>query len=205
MGRLLLFGFQMANNLMEFKEGVQRMLTLKVSGEEFFNEETQEFTSVDDVVLELEHSLVSLSKWESKFRKAFLGPEPKTQEETLGYVEAMILNPNVSPSVLQRLDSSHFKLINDYIDSPQSATTFNNLAPGPRGRPEIITSELIYYWMIAFTIPFECENWHLNRLFALIQICNIKNSKQKKMSPGEIAARNHALNEQRKAKFGTTG
>lgn len=182
------------------------MLTLKLTGEEFYDEATGEFHSVDDLFLDLEHSLVSLSKWESKFAKAFLGPEPKTEEETLGYVEAMILTPNVPPEAFSRLNQTHFKLINDYIDSPQSATTFSNLNNlTGRGRPEIITAELIYYWMIAFTIPFECETWHLNRLFALIKICSIKNSKQKRMSPGEVAARNQALNAQRKAKLGTTG
>lgn len=181
------------------------MLKLIVLGEELYDEVTQEFTSVPDVVLELEHSLISLSKWESKFQKPFLGPGEKNLEETIGYIEAMIIN-NYDNDVLKRLSNSNFVEINSYIASNYSATTFNQL-PSQKGRPssEIITSELIYYWMVAFNIPFDCETWHLNRLFSLIQICNIKNSKPKKMSRNEIAARNHALNQQRKAQLKTSG
>jgi hypothetical protein len=182
------------------------MLKIFVSGTELYNEETQEFTTIEDCTLTLEHSLVSLSKWESKFLKPFLGPNEKTTEETLGYVEAMILNESYPEDVIDRLTQNDFAKINDYIASNYSATTFsNNNQRKGRGQSEIITSELIYYWLVAFNIPFECETWHLNRLFSLIQICNIKNSKPKKMSRNEIAARNHALNEQRKAQLKTKG
>lgn len=182
------------------------MLKLSIDQEEFFDENLEEFLFVSGIDLDLEHSLVSLSKWESKFLKPFLGPGEKTLEETIGYVECMVLNKDFDSSCLSRLKKSHFEKINDYISSPYSATTFNQLTnERSRVNSEIITSELVYYWMVAFNIPFECENWHLNRLFSLIQICNIKNSKQKKMSRNEIAARNHALNEQRKAKLNTTG
>ena len=180
------------------------MLTLLVKSEEFYDEQNEEFTSVPDVILELEHSLLSLSKWESKFKKPFLGPNEKTLEETMGYVEAMVISNNCDNSILNRLTSEHFLKINDYISSTESATTFNTNQKS-RGNSEIITSELVYYWMIAFNIPFECENWHLNRLFSLIQICNIKNTNQKKMPKNEIAARNRALNEQRKAQLNTRG
>lgn len=180
------------------------MLRLTVHEEELYDESTEEFKSIDAVVLDLEHSLVALSKWESKFEKPFLGPEAKTTEETLGYVEAMILNDTFAPDLLDRFTQEHFTKINDYIDSRQTATTFSN-TQRRGGRPEIITAELIYYWMVSFNIPFECETWHLNRLFSLIQICNIKNSKQKSMPRSEVAARNRALNEQRKAQLGTTG
>ena len=180
------------------------MLVIVVDGEEFFDEHTSEFTSVPNVTLEMEHSLVSLSKWESKFKKPFLGPSEKTLEETMGYIEAMVVSNNCDASVLNRMNSSHFDQINNYIASTESATTFNTM-PKTKGSTEIITSELVYYWLIAFNIPFECENWHLNRLFSLIQICNIKNSNPKKMSRNEIATRNRALNEQRKAQLNTRG
>lgn len=182
------------------------MLTITVLGGEFFNEEKQEFVTIEDVVLELEHSLVSLSKWESKFRKPFLGPKEKTTEEVFGYIEAMVTSPNFSPEVLGRLSNSNLSDIQEYISSTESATTFGE-GPPSRNKPkqEIITSELIYYWMVSYTIPFECETWHLSRLFSLIQICNIKNSKPTKMSKSEIASRNRALNAQRKAKLGTSG
>lgn len=180
------------------------MLTIIVPGDEFFNEETQQFTTVGDVVLELEHSLVSLSKWESEFEKAFLGPGEKTSEEVVGYVRAMTLTPDVPSEVFSRLSAKNFTEVNLYIESKQSATTFGEM-PKSTGRGEIVTSELIYYWLVAFNIPFECEKWHINRLFALIRICNIKNGKQKKMSKGQIAQRNRELNAQRREQLGTTG
>lgn len=180
------------------------MLKLLISSEEFFNEETSEFTTTPDLVLELEHSLLSMSKWESKFKKPFLGPGEKTLEETMGYIESMIISDNADSSVLNQMNNDHFAQINSYIASVESATTFNTPQKA-RGIPEVITSELVYYWMISFNIPFECETWHLNRLFSLIQICNIKNSNPKKIPKNEIAARNRALNEQRKAQLNTTG
>jgi len=180
------------------------MLTLSVVGDEYYNEETEEFESHGDFTLELEHSLVSLSKWESIHNKPFLSERTKTPSEILSYVECMILSPVYSPDVLQQLSVANFDTINEYIESKQSATTFGTM-PERKGRGEVITSELIYYWMVAYTIPFECEIWHLNRLFALIRICNIKNAPAKKMSRSEVARRNRDLNEQRKAQLGTTG
>ncbi len=180
------------------------MLKLMLVGTEYFNENDQTFTSVDDVSLELEHSLLSLSKWESKFKKPFLNNEKKSAEETLYYIKAMIITPNYPSDILTRLTNSDISKINDYIESSESATTFGKM-PERRGIGEVITAELIYYWMVAFNIPFKCEEWHLNRLFALIRICNIKNSPPKKMSAGEIARRNAQLNAERRAKLGTKG
>ena len=180
------------------------MLKLIVLGEEYFNEEAQTFESVGDFDLELEHSLVSLSKWESKFQKPFLADNEKTSEEILSYVEAMIISPIYPPDLFARFSQENIKQINDYIESKESATTFGSM-PARKGKGEIITSELIYYWMVAFNIPFECEYWHLNRLFALIRICNIKNSKPNKMSRNEIASRNRELNAIRRAQYNTSG
>jgi len=180
------------------------MLKLIVHGTEYFNEETETFEVVESIELELEHSLISLSKWESKFQRPFLTQDSKTTEEILSYIEAMILTPNFPGGIIDKLNQQNLNEINDYIESKQSATTFGSM-PERRGRGEIITSELIYYWMVAFNIPFECERWHLNRLFSLIRICNIKNSKPKKMSRNEIAQRNRDLNARRKAELGTSG
>ena len=180
------------------------MLTLKVGGDEFYNEQTQEFETHGEFVLELEHSLVSLSKWESIHNKPFLNERAKTSEEILSYIECMILTPVYPEGITKLFSTSNFETINDYIESKQTATTFGEM-PQRKSRGETITSELIYYWMVAFTIPFECEMWHLNRLFALIRICNIKNTPAKKLSRGEIARRNRELNERRKAELGTTG
>jgi hypothetical protein len=180
------------------------MLTIVVPGVEMFDEQDQVFVTRDDVTLELEHSLVSLSKWESIFEKPFLGKDEKSTEEILAYVKAMTLTPNVSEELFLKLSEGNVNDINAYIDAKMSATWFSE-APGAPPSRDVITSELIYYWMVTFQIPFVCETWHLNRLFTLIRVCNIKQAKPKKMSRSEIAARNRELNAQRRAQLGTTG
>jgi hypothetical protein len=169
-----------------------------------FDEQSQEFTTRDDVTLELEHSLVSLSKWESIYEKPFLGNSEKTVDEVLGYIKLMVLTPEVPEEIFQKLSEANVKAINDYIDAKMTATWFHDVR-GPSKSREIITSEVIYYWMIAFNIPFECESWHLNRLFTLIRVCSIKQEKPQKMSRSQIAAQNRELNAQRRAQFNTTG
>jgi hypothetical protein len=180
------------------------MLRIIIEGDEIYNEETEEFGSFNDVVVDLEHSLISLSKWESKFQKPFLSSAEKTSEETFGYIQAMVISPEIDPDVLFRCSQKNINDVQEYIESSQSATTFGQM-PERRGPGEVITSELIYYWMVAFQIPFECETWHLNRLFSLIRICNIKNSKPQRMSRVEAAQRNRELNAQRRREFGTSG
>ncbi len=179
------------------------MLSIIVPGIEVFDNEAQVFTTQGDIPLELEHSLVSLSKWESKFEKPFLGKTEKTNDEVLAYVEMMVLN-KVPEGILSKLSEDNFKAINEYIDAKMTATWFSE-PPGAPSSRDVITAELIYYWMITFQIPWECEKWHLNRLFTLIRVCNIKQAKPKKMSRSEIAARNRELNAQRKAQLGTKG
>lgn len=180
------------------------MLTVTIPGQEFYNEVDNSFSTVGDITIELEHSLVSLSKWESKYQTPFLGPGAKTTEQTLGYIEAMILTPNVPENILSILTEDNFAQINDHIESSQTATTFHDRGK-KKGRSETVTSELIYFWMVSYNIPFTCETWHLNRLFSLIRVCEVKNSKPKKMSRSEIAQRNQELNAQRRAQLGTTG
>jgi hypothetical protein len=180
------------------------VLQLTFKGTELFNDETQTFSEFGGFVLELEHSLVSLSKWESKFQKAFLAKGEKTLAEIYGYIEAMVVTENYPPEIFEQMTQEHLNQINEYIESSQSATTFGPIQ-NQRGRSETVTSELIYYWMTAFNIPFTCETWNLNRLFTLIRICNIKQTKQKKIPRSEVAARNRELNAQRKAQLGTRG
>jgi hypothetical protein len=179
------------------------VLKIVIPGEDFFDEVTNEFIKTDDFVLELEHSLVSLSKWESISEKPFLGNAKKTPEETFGYIQAMCLTPDVPLEVFLKLTDSHIDEINKYIEAKMTATWFRETRP--KAAREIITSELIYYWMISMNIPMECEHWHLNRLFTLIKVFSEKNTKQPKMSKSEIGARNRALNEARKKQYGTTG
>jgi hypothetical protein len=180
------------------------MLTLVVGTTEVYDENEGTFTVQGGVEFQLEHSLVSLSKWESEFEKPFLGKGDKTPEETLAYIAHMVLPPNPPGDFLSRLSKANLETVNTYIDRKMTATWFSDQPSSPRTR-EVITSELIYYWMTVFNIPFECEVWHLNRLFTLIRICNVKQSKPQKMSRGEIARRNRELNTQRKAQLGTSG
>ena len=180
------------------------MLRLVVPGTEMYDEINQEFLTVKDTVLELEHSLVSLSKWESKFEKPFLEDTEKTPEEIIGYVKAMTLTLEVPEEVFSKLSRGNLEAINDYINAKMTATWFNESLNAQRNR-EIVTAELIYYWMTVLNIPFTCDTWHLNRLFTLIRVCNIKQQTPKKMSTSEIAARNRELNAQRRLHHNTTG
>ena len=181
------------------------MLQITIPATEYFNEATQEFIYINEQRLNLEHSLISISKWESKWKKPFLGKDDKTYAESIDYVRCMTLNKDVDPRVYRGIPKSEFERINKYIADTMTATWFNERNNTNKRNSTIVTSELIYYWMVAFNIPFECEKWHLNRLLTLIRICDIKNQPAKKMKPKDVAARNRALNESRKKKLGTNG
>lgn len=180
------------------------MLTITIPGTEFFDERTDEFTRTEDTQLTLEHSLLSLTKWESKWNKPFLGSDNKTMEECIDYIRCMTLEENVDPLVYFNITTGLFERVNQYIEAPMTATTIKD-SSGRRSNRDVITNELIYYWMTAIGIPFECEKWHLNRLLMLIRVCNVKNSPQKKMSKRDIYSQNHALNAARKKQLGTHG
>lgn len=181
------------------------MLTITIPATEAFDEAKGEFISVKEQTLQLEHSLISISKWESKWCKAFLGKQEKTPEEILDYVKCMTLNPNVSDDVYHCLTQSNIKEINDYIAAPMTATCFNEDKNSKSGR-ETVTAELIYYWMISLQIPFDpCQKWHLNRLLTLVRVCNVKNAPPKKMSKRDVMSRNAQLNAARRKQFNTKG
>ena len=180
------------------------MLQIEVPAVELWDESKNEFVNIKATTLTLEHSLVSLSKWESKWCKPFLTKENKSTEETLDYIRCMTLTQNVDPNVYKTLSSKNLEAIKNYIDNPHSATTVRENPNAPKSR-EIVTSELIYYWMIALQIPFECQKWHLNRLLTLIRVCNVKNQPPKKMSQRELMSRNAALNAARRSQLHTRG
>ena len=180
------------------------MLYITIPSCEMYDESTEEFVYAKEQTLQLEHSLVSLSKWESKWCKPFLSKQDKTTEETIDYVRCMTVNQVSDPTVYSRLTLDNLNSINEYIGSPMTATTFSNTPKGGSSG-EQVTSELIYYWMIALNIPFECQKWHLNRLLTLIRVCEVKNQPPKKMSKREIMSRNAALNAARRKKLGTKG
>jgi hypothetical protein len=180
------------------------MLTLMVPLTEGYNEATKEFVTEVGVTLELEHSLVSLSKWESKFKVPFLGLRDKTSEEVLWYIRTMCLSPGVSPEVFNRLKDPHLQTINEYIGDKMTATTFGDES-NDRHAQETITAEIIYYWMIELNVPFECQYWHLNRLLTLIRVINLKRAPKKTMNRQDMLQRRRDLNAQRRAQLGTTG
>ena len=180
------------------------MLQITVPAGELYDEVNNEFITVKEQTLQLEHSLVSLSKWESKWEKAFLSKAERTFEETIDYIRCMTLNKNVDPNVYRFLTNENIEAVNAYISAPMTATTFFD--DGKKGgHRETVTAELIYYWMISLNIPFECQKWHLNRLLTLIRVCNVKNTPPKKRSAKEIMSRNAALNAARRKKLNTRG
>ena len=182
------------------------MLELKIPEVDLFDQELQEFIGViRPQTIRLEHSLVSLAKWESRWEKPFLQKEPMTMEETIHYIRCMTITQNVNPQVFGYVAKYHLHEIYGYMELPMTATTFSKDKEPWRGSREIVTAEIIYYWMTAFNIPFECQKWHLNRLLTLINVCNLKNKPPKKMSQRDILTRNHNLNQQRLKKLGTRG
>lgn len=180
------------------------MLRIVIPAAEQFDDATQTFITTKEQTLQLEHSLVSLSKWESKWQKPFLAREPKTTEESIDYVRCMTLTQNVDPNVYLAITPQLLAEVSAYIDASMTATTFPKSNKGKPNR-EVITAEIIYYWMISYNIPFECQKWHLNRLLTLINVCNVKNGPQKKLSRKELYARNRALNAARRKKMNSRG
>ena len=180
------------------------MLQITIPAVEQWDEINQEFISTKEQALILEHSLVSLSKWESKWCKPFLSKDTRTFEETIDYVRCMTITQNVDPNIYNFLTNKNIEDVNNYIAAPMTATWFSKNSRKSNSS-EQITSELIYYWMISLNIPFECQKWHLNRLLTLIEVCNVKNQPPKKMGRKEIMSRNTALNAARRKQLNSRG
>lgn len=181
------------------------MLKITIRTPELWDKENEEFL-FDEYELELEHSLVSLSKWESEFEKFFMGKEEKTQEEVIAYVRCMNLTPDVPPEAFEHLSEENIMAINDYVNAKMTATTFSDTSHQPPAR-EQISSELIYFWITSYQIPWEAQHWHLNRLFTLIRVFSAKNEdpKKKKANKAEMMEQRRRINEERRRKLGTSG
>lgn len=179
------------------------MLEITIPYAELYDSKSRRFIKVQEQTLKLEHSLVSLSKWESKWHKPFLSKNEKTQEEMLDYIRCMTLTQNVNPYVYYALTNENMQSINDYLSNPMTATTFSKESQKPSR--EIITSEVIYQWMIAMNVPFECQKWNLNRLFTLLKVCGIKSQPPKKMSKSNTMRQNAALNQARRKQLNSRG
>ncbi len=180
------------------------MLTIRIEERaEFFNDLTEKFIQVEPRTYRLQHSLVSLSKWESVWRKSFHNTDKRTFAEQTDYLKHMMVTQNVSDTELLVLMSLYGSEINAYINDPHTATTFGGIQTSS-GRNEIITSELIYYWMINYNIPIECQRWHLNRLLTLIRVFTVKNSKTKK-TLNETYRSNSELNAARRELLNSKG
>lgn len=179
------------------------MLEITIPYAELYDSGSRRIIKVPEQTLKLEHSLVSLSKWESKWHKPFLSKEQKTYEEVVDYVKCMTLTQNVNPYVYLALTNDNMQRINEYLNDPMTATTFSK----DRAKPsrDIITSEVIYQWMIYLNVPFECQKWHLNRLFTLLKVCGIKSQPPKKKSKRETASQYAALNQARRKQLNSKG
>lgn len=180
------------------------MLTIEIGGNEYYDERQGRFVQPPKRKLRLEHSLRSVARWESKWNVPFLSDKQKTREQTLDYIACMVVDGHDVSDVLPYVTNSQVEQVNEYIGATMTATTITHRKPKRPSR-EIITAEIIYFWMIQLGIPFECEKWHLNRLLMLVEVCNVKGSPQKKMSRKEQLAQQRALNESRLASLHTRG
>lgn len=181
------------------------MLQITVPSTELYDEVHNEFITIKEQTLTLEHSLVSLSKWESKWHKPFLSKDGLTTEQTIDYIRCMTITQNVPPLTYKLITDGNIKQVEEYINDPMSATWFSEEKKGKGVNREVITAELIYYWMIALQIPMQCEKWHLNRLLTLVRVCNIKNQPSKKMGKKATMSRNAALNAARRKQLNSNG
>lgn len=183
------------------------MLVFNVPDLRLYDEERNTFFTYPGFVLTLEHSLLSISKWESVWKKPFLSDKPKTKDEMVDYLRRMTISPpeyKIPSWVYEALPSDITRAIAEYIEDPKTATTFSKRTQTSRNK-EVITSELIYYWMVAQNIPFDAEKWHLNRLLTLINVCSIKNTPPKKLNRRDILERNTKLNEERRRLLKSSG
>lgn len=178
------------------------MLELRTQDQEFYDDE-HGFIEIPGGSYVLEHSLISVSKWESKWHIPFLSTEEKTDEQVRDYIRCMFVKPPKHKDAYLYFSLETIREIAEYINEPMTATTFSELSK--RGGFQIITNEVIYYWMVACNIPFECDKWHLNRLLTLIKVVSLEMNPKKQMDTRDILEQNRRINEMRKKKYNTNG
>lgn len=181
------------------------MLIITIPETEVFDEKTQRFKVIPEKELRLEHSLISISKWEAKWKKPFLSKDQMTYEQTIDYIQCMTITQNVSPMTYKCLSVDNIEKVKDYISDPMTATWFSKKQNNGQKNSSVITSEILYWQMIALEIPMECQTWHLNRLLTLIRVCSEKNQPGKKMTKQDLYNRNRSLNAARRARLGSKG
>lgn len=187
------------------------MLQLEIEQKEIFDEQTCTFVTIKPITISLEHSLISIKKWESRWHKSFLSSKDKTAEQMLDYIKCMTVTQNVPDDVYKYLSEKSILKINAYIEDTMTATFFGPEPKSSKRNNEIITAELIYYWMISYNIPVEFQKWHINQLLTLIRVCSVKNEesdpnkKKKRVSKSELAAQRAKLNAERRAKLQSKG
>lgn len=184
------------------------MLTVTIPSSQLWDERTETFLYTKETTLSLEHSLVSISKWESKHHKAFLSERTQsslTADEFIDYVRCMTMTQNVDPQIYLHLTRENLRAIRDYMNAPMTATHFPNTTHSGKGGGDVKTSEVIYYEMIILGIPFECQKWHVNRLLTLINVCSRKSGKSPRMSRQDVMRNNARINAERLRKYHTKG
>lgn len=181
------------------------MLLVSIKEQRLWDEKKEEFILLKPAEFEIEHSLSAVKKWESKYKKPFFGREEKTIEDILNYIRCMTLTRGVDPDVYNYIPQENLKEILEYIGDSMTASWFSKTPEEKGGKREIVTAELVYYWMITLQIPLECENWHLNQLFTLIRVFAVKNGKNNKMNKKDAAAYREAINQANRARFKSKG
>lgn len=185
----------------------KQILHITIPGKENWDSVKEEFIYEEDAELYLQHSLVTVAEWEARWKISFLDTDNKTPEQITDYIKIMTINQNeVDDSVYKRLTKENLDEINRYLKDEMSATTITDHGtPESNGRNEIITAEIVYYWMFSHNVPVEFENWHFNRLITLLKTCNIKSNPDNKMTKQETAKMYAEMNKARRQKYNSKG
>lgn len=180
------------------------MLEITTREDEFYDERADKFIQIPACTLTLEHSLISLAKWESRWHKPYFDGLAKSSAEDLDYIKCMVIGNVKDDHVFSTLSTENIYTIKEYINNPMTATTFQKKTSG-KNKKEVTTAETLYAHMFAHRIPMDCQKWHLNRLLTLLRVCDLQNAPREKMSKKQTASWNAEQNAARRAKYNTRG